>query len=126
MFNRDEKSQKETETIVGASVIVRGDFQGKGNIIIEGSLEGSLTTEGSLFAGEKSIITANIKAKEAKILGTVKGEILLEGLLELGPHANINGNIMVTGLSITEGAIINGQVTMTKEPTKLTKATDRV
>jgi cytoskeletal protein CcmA (bactofilin family) len=118
MFNRDDKSLKDTETVVGASVIVRGDFQGKGNIIIEGSLEGSLTTEGSLFAGEKSSITANIKAKEAKILGSVKGDIALAGQLELGPQANIQGNIKVGGLLVAAGAIVNGQISMSNSFSK--------
>lgn len=114
MFNRDDKNQNAAETVVGASVLVRGDFEGKGNIIIDGSLEGSLSIEGALFAGEKSNIVANIKAKEAKILGKLKGEIHLDGLLELGPQANIEGDIQVADLSISQGAIINGRVTMTK------------
>lgn len=118
MFNRDDKSLKDTETVVGASVIVRGDFQGKGNIIIEGALEGSLTTEGSLFAGEKSSITANINAKEARILGTVKGDILLTGQLELGSQANIQGNLKVGGLLVAAGAQINGQISMTSASPK--------
>lgn len=125
MFNRDEKNQKATETIVGASVIVRGDFQGKGNIIIEGSLEGSLTTAGSLFAGERSSIIADIKAADAKILGKVKGEISLEGLLELGPQANIEGNLKVGGLSVATGAIVNGQIIMTKSNGKTETATEK-
>lgn len=114
MFNRDDKNSKETETIVGASVVVRGDFHGKGNIIIEGTLEGSLFTEGALFAGENSVITADIKAKEAKILGTVKGEISLAGLLELGPQSIIEGDIKVGRLSVENGAQVNGKIIMQK------------
>ncbi len=118
MFNRDDKSSKETETIVGASVTVRGNFEGKGNIIIDGMLEGSLYTEGSLLAGEKSIIKASIKAKEAKILGQVQGQITLSGLLELGPQAIINGDIEIGDITIAKGAIINGKISMKNGKTR--------
>ena len=46
MFNKENKLEKfkDAETIIGASIKVKGNFQGQGNIIIEGSLEGSLKT----------------------------------------------------------------------------------
>ena len=42
MFSKDNKPEKfkDAETIIGASVKVKGNFQGQGNIIIEGALEG--------------------------------------------------------------------------------------
>ncbi len=113
MFSKDEKTQKENDTIIGLAVKVRGDFQGKGNIVIEGELEGSLKTEGALFAGEKSIIIADIEAEEAKILGQVRGNIKLNGFLEIGAGAKIEGDIIAKHLAVAKGAAISGLIKIT-------------
>ena len=112
MFNKDEKTTRDAETIIGPSVKVKGDFQGGGNLIIEGEFEGNIETTGDIRAGEKSKIVANIKASEAIIHGTLVGDITLSGLLELGSKANINGNIKSSSLQVNTGAIINGTINM--------------
>lgn len=112
MFNKEEKNGKDSETVIGVAVKVRGDFQGKGNVVVEGELDGSLTTDGSLYVGERASIKANVSAREAKILGKVTGNISLVGLLELGPQARIEGDLTIGALSVANGATINGQIIM--------------
>ena len=55
MFSKETKLEKfkDAETVIGASIKVKGNFQGQGNIVIEGSLEGSLKTNANVFIGEK-------------------------------------------------------------------------
>lgn len=112
MFNKETKLEKfkDAETIIGASIKVKGNFQGQGNIIIEGTLEGSLKTNANLFIGEKAKVTANIEAKDAIINGELKGNIKTRGYLALGANAKIFGDIQYNELSVDKGAIINGQL----------------
>ena len=46
MFNKENNLEKfkDAETVIGSSIKVKGNFQGQGNIVIEGSVEGSLKT----------------------------------------------------------------------------------
>lgn len=100
---------KNVETIIGPAIKVKGDFNGKGDIVIDGTLEGSLKTDGHLLVGDKARITANIKAGEARIAGEVTGNIKIEGYLELSSTAKIYGDIDCLSLAIEKGAHFNGK-----------------
>ena len=51
MFNKENNSDliKNAETIIGQSIKVKGNFHGQGNMIIEGSVEGSIKTNNFLL-----------------------------------------------------------------------------
>lgn len=117
MFNKENKLEKfkDAETIIGASIKVKGNFQGQGDIVIEGALEGSLKTETNLYIGDKAKVVANVESKDATINGEVKGNIKTRGYLALGSTAKIFGDIQYNELSVERGAIINGQLLMTSE-----------
>ncbi len=114
MFNKEinKSNVKKTETIIGKSIKVKGNFHGQGNIIIDGEVEGDIKTDGDLFAGENSVILANIIAKNANISGKIKGNIKVSGYLEVSAKANIKGDISAKELSVAKGAIINGNCEM--------------
>lgn len=115
MFNKQDQGEilNEFETVIGLSVKVKGDFNGQGNIIVEGTVEGNLKTNGNLEVGKAAKITANIEAKEAKIGGQITGNIKIKGFLEITATAKIFGDIETSGLSIERGAIFNGKCVMT-------------
>ena len=112
MFNKDNKPEKfkDAETIIGASIKVKGNFHGQGNIVVEGQLEGTLRTEANIFIGDKAKIVANVEANDAIINGEVKGSLKIHQYLAIGPTAKIIGDINCCELSIEKGAIINGQI----------------
>lgn len=114
MFNKENENIniKEAETIIGPSIKVKGNFHGQGNIIIEGQVEGSIKTNGFLLIGNKSVISANIEAKNAKVNGLVSGNLKIDGYLEIGNTANIKGDMEAKSISIGKGAQINGRVCM--------------
>ena len=117
MFNSQKQGEviNEFETIIGPSVKVKGDFNGQGNIIVEGMVDGNLKTNGSLEVGVKAKITANVEAKEAKIGGQINGNLKIKGYLEVTSTAKVLGDIEAAGLSIERGAIFNGNCVMTAE-----------
>ncbi len=117
MFNKENKLErfKDAETIIGASIKVKGNFQGQGNIIIEGMLEGSVKTEADLFIGENAKIIANVESKDASVNGEVNGNLKIHGYLALGGTAKITGDIQYKELSIERGATINGQLLILSE-----------
>lgn len=112
MFNKDNKPEKfkDAETIIGASIKVKGNFYGEGNIVVEGQLEGNLKTDANLFIGDKAKVVANIEASDAIINGEVRGTLKIHQYLALGPTAKIIGDVNYSEISIEKGAIINGQI----------------
>ena len=120
MFKQNEGSAtalKNAETIIGESIKVKGNFHGEGNMIIEGEVEGSIKTNSFLLIGSKSLITAAVEAKDAKISGNITGNVLVHGYLEIMASAKITGDISAALLSIEKGALVNGQIKMGKQET---------
>lgn len=109
MFKTLSQKEHEAETIVGPSVKVEGDFASKGNISVDGRVNGSLKTEKNLRVGEKAKITANISAANAFIAGEVKGNIKVQDKLELSNTSKVFGDIEAKVLVVNAGAVINGR-----------------
>jgi len=128
MFKQQGEKQnfKEVETIIGPSVKVKGNFNGQGNIIVEGIVEGNLKTSGNILIGNKSVITANVNAKEARVGGQINGNIKIKGYLEITASAKIFGDIECSSLSVEQGAILNGKCTMAAGGEKISKPVEKV
>lgn len=104
--------QDDIETIVGPSVIVEGDFASEGNILVKGTVFGSVKTSQVLTVEKGAKILANIRAGSADISGEVKGDIKVNDKIELNPSARILGDIHCGILIVEAGALIQGKVNM--------------
>ena len=120
MFSKDNKPEKfkDAETVIGASIKVKGNFQGQGSIVVEGSLEGSLKTDANIYIGDQAKVVANVESKDAVINGEVRGNIRAKEYLAIGSTAKIFGDVQYGEISIDKGAVINGQLTMLGEDHK--------
>ena len=112
MFKKDQNFENftEAETIIGESVLVKGNFESNGNLIINGSLEGEIKTRGAVLVGEKSKKNANISAQEMMVKGNIVGNLSVSEYLAIGESAKILGDIECSQISIERGAEINGRV----------------
>ena len=95
---------------LGGEVI--GDIEGKNIRICHGTVKGNISCGESLTI-EKSSITGNLAAGQACINNRIEGDINVRGTLSLLREANIQGNITAAALSVEEGAMLTGRVTIT-------------
>lgn len=115
MFQKENSSQASgasAETVIGPSVKVEGDLKGVGNVIIEGELKGTVTTDKDVTVGSEAIVHASVDAASAKVSGKVTGNITVKDHLEITSSANISGDVKTKTISIESGATINGQLSM--------------
>lgn len=103
---------EEVDTVVGPSVSVEGDFVSEGNIIVKGTVSGSVRTSKFLLVEPGAKILANVSAGSGKIAGEVKGNLRIKESLELTATAKVLGDIEAKVLMIEGGAILYGKVTM--------------
>ncbi len=121
MLNNNEELQTfdtvqdEVETIVGPSVKVEGDFVSKGNVVIEGTVMGSVRTEKNLRVEEGAVINANVNADNVRVAGEVRGNVHVAGLMELTPTARVLGDVQTKTLVVAAGAILHGNCSMSEE-----------
>lgn len=108
----ESQSSDEVETVVGPSVNVEGDFASEGNIIVKGSVAGSVHTSRHLSVEPGARIMANVRAGSAQIAGEVKGNMKVREMLELTSTARVVGDIEAKVLVIEAGALLFGKVSM--------------
>ena len=104
------------ETIIAHGVRVEGDFASQGNVVIEGDVQGTITTAGDLRVGEEAKITADVIAANAVVAGEIRGNVQISGKLELLATSKVIGDIVTDVLTIAAGAQMNGKVTMDGRP----------
>lgn len=105
-----------SETIVGASVKLKGNLRSDGDILIDGVVTGDLKTKGSVKVGESASVVANIKAQNIMIAGIVQGNIEVSDKLEITQSGKVIGDIMANVLSIAPGASFSGKCLMPDHP----------
>lgn len=126
MFRKDEPMSNDVETIIGPSVNVEGDFIAAGNVIVEGSISGTLKTEKHLTVGAAAKITADVSAGNAVISGEIHGDIKVKEILELMNTAKIFGDIRTKTLIVASGAIVNGKCVAGDEGVMKTEKSDKL
>jgi cytoskeletal protein CcmA (bactofilin family) len=87
-------------------------FKDPVNLRINGSFEGKLDTRGNLTIGENAKVKANINGDRIIVAGKVTGDIRATNSLSIIAPAVVQGNVIAPRLSVTEGAILEGQVSM--------------
>jgi cytoskeletal protein CcmA (bactofilin family) len=117
MFKREEDETRttETETTIGPSVKVEGDFHGEGSIVVEGRVNGTLKTNQNLRIGTNAKIKAGVEAANVLIAGEVTGNLLIKEKTELKSTAKVTGDITTQIISIETGAVLNGKCISGKE-----------
>lgn len=101
-----------SETIIGPSVRVEGNFHGAGDVVVEGQLSGTLKTDKHLRVGEAAKLRADIEAADVYIAGEVRGNVKANARLELAATGRLYGNVETANLIVAGGAVLHGKVAM--------------
>ena len=117
MFINKNETMKNSEptaavNMIGAGTIITGDVISKGDIRVDGTLKGSVSTEGKVVLGREGVIEGDVVCKDADISGTIKARITVSQLLSLKTTAKLNGDIITNKLSIEPGASFTGSCSM--------------
>lgn len=100
------------ESIVGPSVKIEGDLKSQGNLRIDGTVTGKVSTSQNLFVGESAHIAADTSAENATINGSVQGNVKVSGVLKIGKTGRLLGDINCGTLQVEEGAYFAGKCQM--------------
>jgi cytoskeletal protein CcmA (bactofilin family) len=117
MFNsKSSSSEKEYSTgmatIVASGTEINGNINSKGDIRVDGTLVGNLTTSSKVLVGPLGKITGDVIAQQADVLGTVTGTMKVTELLYIKGNSQINGNIYAGQLQVDATASFNGECHM--------------
>jgi len=108
--------EKETSTgiatIVATGTEIRGNIESKGDIRVDGTLIGNLSTSSKVLVGPSGKITGDVVALQADVLGQINGTLKVTELLYLKGTCQVNGNIYAGQLQVDATAAFNGECHM--------------
>ncbi|MDT7831335.1 polymer-forming cytoskeletal protein [Flavobacteriaceae bacterium S356] len=115
MFTSKEKPK--TAKVMERNVIAKntsivGDIKSEGDFRIDGTLEGTLQTNGRVIIGTEGFIKGKVDATNADIEGKFSGELSVHKTLTIKATANISGDVVIGKLSVEPGATFNATCSM--------------
>ena len=107
-------NQAEGSTVIGKTVVIRGELSGEEDLYMDGDIEGSISLAGNrLTIGPHAKVLADVQARDIIIFGSLKGNIHATGRVDLRQSAQVSGDILANRLSIEENATLKGRVELT-------------
>lgn len=104
--------------IITKGTTIKGDIIATGDFRLDGTLEGSIQSNGKIVVGDTGVVNGNILCLNANIIGTVNGNLSVKELLSLHSTARVKGDILINKLSIEPGAVFTGKCCMLDEVRK--------
>jgi cytoskeletal protein CcmA (bactofilin family) len=106
-------------SVIGTDLTVTGNLLSKGEIQIEGQVQGDLTA-GRVVVGPNAKITGGIVADEIEVQGTVHGSI--RGMrVTLKANSRVEGDVFHQMLAIEQGAYFEGKSRRSENPKEVAR-----
>ncbi len=101
-----------TRNVLSSDVEIKGTVKFADDLVVDGKIEGEITSDGNLTVGENARLKAEIKTGTVVVYGKVHGNITATSRVELKASAEVVGDIKTKTLSIEAGAIFVGKSTV--------------
>ncbi len=115
--------------VIGKGLVIQGELSGEGNVQLGAELEGKVNLTGTLVILEGARIQADIFATEIIVAGTVRGNLMALGKVELAATGRVVGSVRGKVLVVREGGRVSGRtiIGVPSSPTgELAELVDRV
>jgi len=104
--------ENHTINLIGTGTIIDGNIVSNGDIRIDGTLKGNLSTKGKVIIGDTGKISGEVNCKNFEVEGSVDGKVIVAELLSLRSKSKILGDITTSKLAIEPGAVFTGKCDM--------------
>ncbi|MFZ4545331.1 MAG: bactofilin family protein [Saprospiraceae bacterium] len=98
--------------VIAEGTVIEGTFICSENVRLDGKINGEVKVDKKLVMGPSGVIDGTINAMNTAIQGKIEGDISVTEALQLFSTAQINGNINAGSISVEEGAVYNGKISV--------------
>lgn len=102
----------ERMSVLGPTLRFKGELSAEEDLLVEGSVEGTIQHTQRITVGPKGRVKANITAALIIVEGTVEGDLRAQKSVKIMDTADVRGNVHAPSVIITEGAKFNGGIEM--------------
>lgn len=103
---------------------VEGDVTARSVELLSGKIYGNIKSQKSVVISSESSIKGDIECDMLDLNGKVNGNSIVYTTATLGEEAVIHGNLTSQNLSIKEGAVVDGNIKVSKESITVNKKPD--
>lgn len=111
-----EKRQSNDElSLIGSGTVVKGKVVTEGSIRIDGTMVGDVSTKANAAIGATGMLEGNLSAKNISLAGKVSGTLTASEKIILESKSVLRGDIKAAKLVVDEGAMFDGQCSMSSD-----------
>ena len=99
---------------VSSGVSIKGEVIFGSELVIDGEVEGNITSNGRLTIGTHATVVGDIQVGHVTIQGSVEGNVLAAERCSLEAGATLHGDVESPRLAVDENASFVGSATITK------------
>jgi cytoskeletal protein CcmA (bactofilin family) len=104
------------QTVLGQTVVLKGELSADEDLLIEGQFEGTIALEQHcLTVGPNGQVKAEIRARQAVILGTLTGKVAAREKVEIRRSGHLVGDLTTGAVAIEEGAYFKGSIEILRD-----------
>jgi len=116
MSNPYDNARDGKSSVLGPTLIFKGELSADEDLLIKGRVEGSIKHSSSLTIGDGGHVKANVAAEYIAVEGRVEGDLNGSKCVKIRETAKVDGNIVSPSVSLVEGATFNGKIDMDSDP----------
>jgi cytoskeletal protein CcmA (bactofilin family) len=109
---KTNETENHAINLIGTGTTIEGNINSNGDIRIDGTLKGNLSTKGKVIVGDTGKISGEVNCKNFEVEGSVDGKVNVIDLLSLRSRSKILGDINTSKLAIEPGAVFTGKCDM--------------
>lgn len=102
----------DTSTIVGQTMLIKGNLEGDEDLTVQGRIEGSVSLTKTLIIEPNGVVKADVSVANAVVSGVMVGNLTASDSLEITESGRMVGDIRAPRVIIVEGASVRGKVDM--------------
>jgi cytoskeletal protein CcmA (bactofilin family) len=106
--SRASIANAQSGALLSRGVSIKGSVKLVNSLLIDGEVEGTIDSTGTLTVGEHALIRGEIRTKSVKVRGTVEGSIFVTERCELQAGCTLRGDIEAPRLMVEENATFCG------------------
>jgi len=96
--------------VIGPSMTIKGEIRAREELLVDGDVEGTLESHSLITIGPNGKVRGNIKARQAAIFGSVRGNVEVVEKIAIREQGSLIGDIKGAGISIDDGAYFKGSI----------------
>ncbi|MBK9001768.1 MAG: polymer-forming cytoskeletal protein [Myxococcales bacterium] len=99
-------------TVIGEGLTIEGELTGDDEVVVHGTVRGTLTTTDAVSVGSAGVVEADLTASSVTIAGQVTGNVAAQERVDIQAGGRLVGDVKSARFTIADGASFKGSVDM--------------